>query len=100
MIADFVTANIAQLTALAVTIGFVGTTLLLMMLMWRQMRRVNARGAERSREVTEAERLPGEPEYEEWDEARGQYVARKPQVNQDLLRQGAKARQTGWYMDL
>ena len=99
MLTDLAWANSSQLVALGVTIGIVGTTLWLMMLMWRQMRRVNARGAERSREVVESEPQPYVPKFEEYDPVSGTYGARAEDVNEGLLRQGAKAREPGWYMD-
>ncbi|MBO9713620.1 hypothetical protein [Sphingomonas sp.] len=84
--------DLAQLFAAAVVIGILGTTALLMILMMRRARQVNAHAAARRRDA-EAEARSADPAIEEWDEARGQYVRRDPETNAELLRQGARARQ-------
>lgn len=72
-----------------------GLTWLLMRLMWRQMRRVNAHTAAVNRE-----RLPDDtPPLEEIDPATGEYRRVEPEVNDGLIRQGARARHGGWFLD-
>ena len=66
--------------------------------MWRQMRKVNAHTAESRRAAAEADARTAQPAYEEWDEASGQYVPKTPEVNHELIRQGAKATHSDWFL--
>ncbi|MDT8759358.1 hypothetical protein MZO42_11680 [Sphingomonas psychrotolerans] len=86
-----------QLTALAGVAIVFGLTFLLMRGMWRQMRRVNAHTAEKSRE--RAEVADTHPPIEEWDPQQGRYVRRAGDPNEELLRQGARSRASGWPLD-
>lgn len=84
----------AVITQLLVTLVVFGLAALVMRALWRQMRKVNAHTAEKRRAAMAREVETGEPAYEEWDEARGQYVPSTARVNAELIRQGAKASQS------
>jgi len=86
-----------QLTALAGVAIVFGITFLLMRAMWRQMRRVNAHTAEVSR--ARAEEAEAHPPIEEWDPEQGRYIRRDGEPNEELLRQGARSRSSGWYLE-
>jgi hypothetical protein len=88
-----------QLFGFAVVAGVLLFTAWLMRVMWGQMRRVNAHTAERSRERVVAEPEPVEPAYEELDPATGQYRVHRDEANEGLIRQGARARSSGWYLE-
>lgn len=92
---------LAQLSALALFIAIFAVPLLAMWWMWGRMRRVTAHTAEaRRRSMAEApdfDRL--DPAYDELDPATGEYRTRRPTVNEELIRQGAKASQPGWVYD-
>ena len=85
-----------QFTAFAGVAIVFGLTFLLMRAMWRQMRRVNAHTAEEGRRRAEE---TAEPPIEEWDSQRGRYVRRDGEPNEELLRQGARSRASGWPLD-
>lgn len=85
-----------QLAAFAGVAIVFGLTFLLMRAMWRQMRRVNAHTAEAGRR--RAEEI-AEPPIEEWDPQKGRYVRRDGDANEELLRQGARSRSSGWYLE-
>jgi len=86
-----------QITALAGVAIVLGLTFLLMRALWRQMRRVNAHTAEASRRRAE-EVTPRAP-TEEWDAGQGRYVPHAGEPNEELLRQGARSRSSGWYLE-
>jgi Na+-transporting methylmalonyl-CoA/oxaloacetate decarboxylase gamma subunit len=75
-----------------------GLTFLLMRAMWRQMRRVNSHTAAESRRRAEEEGR-SRPATERWDEAQGRYVPEEGDPNEELLRQGSRARSNPWPYD-
>lgn len=75
-----------------------GLTFLLMRAMWRQMRRVNSHTAAESRRRAEAQG-PDRAPTEQWDEAQGRYVPSQADPNEELLRQGSRARSNPWPYD-
>lgn len=75
-----------------------GLTFLLMRAMWRQMRRVNAHTAAESRKRADAEG-PANAPTERWDAGQGRYVPSDGDPNEELLRQGARARSNPWPYD-
>ncbi|MBN8811874.1 MAG: hypothetical protein BGP17_01415 [Sphingomonas sp. 67-41] len=75
-----------------------GLTFLLMRAMWRQMRRVNAHTAAESRRRAEEQRRDRAP-TEQWDAAQGRYVSTEGDPNEELLRQGSRARSNPWPYD-
>ena len=85
-----------QITALAGVAIVLGLTFVLMRAMWRQMRRVNAHTAEASRHRAEE---ASSPPVEEWNAEQGRYVPRAGDPNEELLRQGARSRSSGWYLE-
>jgi glycine/D-amino acid oxidase-like deaminating enzyme len=87
-----------QWTGLLILAAILGITLLLMRMMWRQMRKVNAHTAEVRRTAMAAEIKAREPRYDEWDAERGQYVPASARVNDELIRQGAKASQSDFIL--
>jgi hypothetical protein len=89
----------SQLFALAVVAAILGLLVLAMRAMWRQMRHVNAYTAARTREGAAVDPTPEEPGFEEYDETSGRYVGRQPEVNRGLIKQGARATRSGWYLD-
>jgi flagellar biosynthesis/type III secretory pathway M-ring protein FliF/YscJ len=86
-----------QVTALVGPVAVFGFAFLLMWAMWRQMRRVRAHTAEQARH--RAERAEAHPPIEEWDAEQGRYVRRDGEPNEELLRQGARSRASGWPLD-
>lgn len=76
-----------------------GVTGLLMGAMWRQMRRVNAHTAATRRAADIAAPAPAEAALEEFDAEHGVFVGRKDETNSELIRQGARSRQSGWYLE-
>ena len=85
-----------QLTAFAGVAIVFGLAFLLMRAMWRQMRRVNAHTAEASRDRAEVQ---ANPPIDEWDPQQGRYVRRDGEPNEELLRQGARSRASGWPLE-
>lgn len=75
-----------------------GLTFLLMRAMWRQMRRVNAHTASESRKRAEVDGS-NRPPIEQWDEGQGRYVRSEGEPNEELLRQGSRARSNPWPYD-
>ncbi|MDG2534850.1 hypothetical protein P6144_14415 [Sphingomonas sp. HITSZ_GF] len=75
-----------------------GCTFLLMRAMWRQMRRVNAHTAAEGRRRAE-EQGANRPPIERWDEGQGRYVPSEGDPNEELLRQGSRARSNPWPYD-
>lgn len=89
-----------QLTALAGVAIVFGLTFLLLRAMWRQMRRVNAHTAAESRRRAEAEEeRRGRAPTERWDAGQGRYVPVEGDTNEELLRQGSRARSNPWPYD-
>ena len=88
----------ANITGPLILIAILGVTALLMRMMWRQMRKVSAHTAEVRRDVLAAEAKVREPAYDVWDDARGQYVPHSARVNEELIRQGAKATQSDFIL--
>lgn len=87
-----------QLTALAGVAIVFGLTFLLMRAMWRQMRRVNAHTAAESRRRAERD-ASNRPSLERWDEQQGRYIPEDGDPNEELLRQGSRARSNSWPYD-
>ena len=87
-----------QLTAFAGVAIVFGLTFLLMRAMWRQMRRVNEHVAAESRRRAEREER-NRPPIEQWDEQQGRYVPVDGDPNEELLRQGSRARSSAWPYD-
>lgn len=88
----------ASFTGPLIVVAILGFTAWLMRAMWRQMRKVNAHTAETRREAMAAEVQAREPGYDVWDEERGQYVPASARVNEELIRQGAKASQNDFIL--
>ena len=81
----------ASFTGPLILVAILGFTGWLMRAMWRQMRKVNAHTAEVRREALARDVKASEPAFEEWDEEQGQYVPASARVNDELIRQGARA---------
>ena len=89
------------MTGPLILLAVLGVSALLMRIMWRQMRKVNAHTAEVRRRAEATAPIPpvAGPGYEEMDPVTGQYVAHTAEVNPELIRAGARARSAGWFYD-
>lgn len=76
-----------QSFGLVIVVGFLALIGLMMRMMWRQMRRVNAHTAATRREAAPPAMAP----VEAFDDETGQYRPVEGQANEELMRMGAQA---------